>query len=83
MVLEPIADLLAHAVIPHDIGSAELSEMTAHGLHRAAGEPSKVTRSRRPAVIQEDNELVNDWTAEQAAEARFAIFNFVHRSPVR
>jgi hypothetical protein len=31
--------------------------MTAHGLHRAAGEPSKVTRSRRPAVMQEDKHL--------------------------
>ena len=68
MVLEPIADFLADAVIPDDIGGPELGEMTAHGLDRAASQLSKPTRSCGPAVIQENNELVNYRIAEQSAE---------------
>jgi len=54
-VLEPVTDVLPVTVVADEVGSAELGQVVADGLHGAAGTLGEHARRRRPAVIQQNN----------------------------
>jgi hypothetical protein len=80
LVLEPVAHLLSGSVISYQVCRSKLGEVSAYGLHRTPRHFGQFARRQWSAVVQENQNLIDNWIPQQSAQPGFPVFALIHRS---